>query len=145
MGLSMKKKPVSRMPVALDIDGRYLAAAGVEAGRLSKSASVDLEFGLVSDGEVRDAEALGATSAAAGSGSLLVDTEIAIDDGAGQAYPNAANPWAYTNPFNPCKPFNSERCHTHPPLGYYTSDEVPPIGPNPPADYTTVHPATPDG
>jgi len=69
----------------------------------------------------------------------------AIDDGAGQAYPDAANPWAYTNPFNPCKPFNSERCHTHPPLGYYTSDEVPPIGPNPPADYTTVHPATPDG
>jgi len=60
MGLSMKKKPVSRMPVGLDIDGRYLAAAGVEAGRLSKSASVDLESGLVSDGEVRDAEALGA-------------------------------------------------------------------------------------
>jgi IPT/TIG domain len=56
-----------------------------------------------------------------------------------------ANPWAYTNPFNPCKPFNSERCHAHPPFGYYESDEVPPIGPNPPANYTTVHPATPDG
>ena len=55
------------------------------------------------------------------------------------------NPWAYTNPFNPCKPFNSERCHSHPPFGYYTSDEVPPIGPNPPAGYPDVHPVTPDG
>ena len=40
------------------------------------------------------------------------------------AFP-AVNPWAYTNPFNPCKPFNSERCHRHPPFGYYESDEVP--------------------
>lgn len=56
-----------------------------------------------------------------------------------------SNPWAYTNPFNPCKPFNSERCHAHPPFGYYSSDGVPPIGPNPPANYTTVHPGTPDG
>ena len=55
------------------------------------------------------------------------------------------NPWAYTNPFNPCKPFNSERCHSHPPFGYYKSDEVPPIGPNPPAGYPDVHPVTPDG
>ncbi len=57
----------------------------------------------------------------------------------------AVNPWAYTNPFNPCKPFNSERCHSHPPFGYYKSDEVPFVGPNPPAGYPDVHPATPDG
>ena len=69
----------------------------------------------------------------------------AIDDGAAQTFPNARNPWAYTNPFNPCKPFNSERCHAHPPFSYYNSDQVPPVGPNPPANYTTAHPATPDG
>ena len=57
----------------------------------------------------------------------------------------APNAWAYTNPFNPCKPFNSERCHAHPPFGYYASDEVPPIGPTPPAGYPDVHPVTPDG
>ena len=45
------------------------------------------------------------------------------------------NPWAYVNPFNPCKPFNSSRCHAHPPFGYYASDQAPPIGPNPPAGY----------
>jgi IPT/TIG domain len=56
-----------------------------------------------------------------------------------------ANVWAYTNPFNPCKPFNSDRCHSHPPFGHYESDEVPPIGPNPPAGYPAVHPVTPDG
>jgi len=59
MALSLKKKPVSRVPVGLDIDGLYLAAAGVEAGRLSQAASADLEPGLVTDGEVRDAPALG--------------------------------------------------------------------------------------
>jgi hypothetical protein len=57
----------------------------------------------------------------------------------------APNPWAYTNPFNPCKPFNSERCHRHPPFGYYDSDEAPPVGPNPPAGYPGGGPATPDG
>jgi hypothetical protein len=60
-------------------------------------------------------------------------------------FPSAANPWAYTNPFNPCKPFSSERCHSHPPLGYYDSDTVPPVGPNPPAGYPNVHPGTPEG
>jgi type IV pilus assembly protein PilM len=59
MALSLKKKPASRTPVGLDIDGRFLAAAGVESGRLSQAASVELQPGLVSDGEVRDAEALG--------------------------------------------------------------------------------------
>jgi hypothetical protein len=56
-----------------------------------------------------------------------------------------ANDWAYTNPFNPCKPFASARCHLHPPFGYYESDEVPPSGPSPPAGYPDLHPETPDG
>jgi hypothetical protein len=60
-------------------------------------------------------------------------------------FPTASNPWAYVNPFNPCKPFDSERCHEHPPLGYYDNDDVPPIGPQPPAGYPGSHPATPDG
>ena len=51
--------------------------------------------------------------------------------------------WAYVNPFNPCKPFNSSRCHTHPPFGYYASDQVPPIGPNPPAGYPGSAPTIP--
>jgi len=55
------------------------------------------------------------------------------------------NPWAYVNPFNPCKPFNSSRCHNHPPFGYYASDEKPPIGPNPPAGFPAGGPTTPDG
>lgn len=60
-------------------------------------------------------------------------------------FPTASNPWAYTNPFNPCKPFNSARCHRHPPTGYYAEDDVPPIGPNPPGGYPDTHPTTPDG
>jgi hypothetical protein len=55
------------------------------------------------------------------------------------------NPWAYVNPFNPCKPFNSERCHDHPPIGYYTGDGAPPIGPDPPPGHPGAHPTTPDG
>lgn len=41
------------------------------------------------------------------------------------------NPLARVNPFNPCKPFYSERCHQHPPFGYYPDDEdweAPPYG-----------------
>ena len=56
-----------------------------------------------------------------------------------------ANSWAYTHPFNPCKPFDSERCHEYIPLGYYDGDEVPPIGPTPPGGYPGSRPATPDG
>jgi hypothetical protein len=55
------------------------------------------------------------------------------------------NPWAYVNPFNPCKPFDSERCHEHPPFGHYDSDQVPPIGPTPPPGYPASAPATPNG
>ena len=59
----------------------------------------------------------------------------------------APNAWAYTNPFNPCKPFNSERCHAHPPFAYYEADTVPPVGPDPPAGYPdpSIIPVTPDG
>jgi type IV pilus assembly protein PilM len=45
--------------VGLDIDGRYLAAAQVSDGRVVRGASLDLPEGLVRDGEVTDAEALG--------------------------------------------------------------------------------------
>jgi hypothetical protein len=62
-----------------------------------------------------------------------------------QAWVAGTNSWAYTNPFNPCKPFNSERCHTHPPFNYYDGDEVPPIGPNPPGGYPAGGPVTPNG
>jgi hypothetical protein len=55
----------------------------------------------------------------------------------------AGNPWVYVNPFNPCKPFNSERCHKYVPFGYYSGDGVTPVGPNPPAGYPDVHPVTP--
>ena len=60
-------------------------------------------------------------------------------------FPLAANPWAYVNPFNPCKPFNSERCHSHPPFGWYSGDSMPPIGPDPPAGYPDGGPVTPAG
>lgn len=60
-------------------------------------------------------------------------------------FPSASNPWAYVNPFNPCKPFDSERCHEHPPAGYYDSDGVPPVGPEPPPGYPGSRPSTPDG
>jgi hypothetical protein len=55
------------------------------------------------------------------------------------------NAWAYVNPFNPCKPFNSERCHAHPPFNYYQGDTVPPVGPDPPPGYPGVTPVTPNG
>jgi hypothetical protein len=55
------------------------------------------------------------------------------------------NSWAYTNPFNPCKPYDSARCHEHPPFGHYDQDQMPPIGPLPPGGYPGNAPATPDG
>jgi hypothetical protein len=56
-----------------------------------------------------------------------------------------SNEYAYVQPFNPCKPFNSERCHKHPPFGYYDSDQEPPIGPDPPSGYPGSAPPTPNG
>jgi hypothetical protein len=60
-------------------------------------------------------------------------------------YAPGANSFAYTNPFNPCKPFRSDRCAEHPPFGYYSGDQRPPIGPDPPAGYPGTHPTTPNG
>lgn len=62
-----------------------------------------------------------------------------------QAFAPGTNPWAYTQPFNPCKPFNSERCHRYFPPGYYDDDEVPPIGPDTPGGYPGSQPVTPNG
>jgi type IV pilus assembly protein PilM len=53
------RKPSERGTIGLDIDGRYLAAAQVDSGRVVRGASLDLPDGLVRDGEVTDPEALG--------------------------------------------------------------------------------------
>ena len=57
MVLSRKKRG-SSAPVGLDIDGRYLAAVRMDGDHVSLLASEELEPGLVTDGEVRDAEGL---------------------------------------------------------------------------------------
>jgi hypothetical protein len=36
---------------------------------------------------------------------------------------SGTNPWARTQPFNPCKPIWSETCHSHPPFDYYEKTE----------------------
>jgi len=55
--LSLRKNS-SGGPVGLDIDGRYLAAAQVESGRVIRGASADLPVGLVADGEVVNRDGL---------------------------------------------------------------------------------------
>ena len=67
------------------------------------------------------------------------------DPDAEPTFASGPNPWAYTNPFNPCKPFDSERCHEYVPFGYYDDDGMPPIGPPPPPGYPGSAPATPNG
>src|SRR5215204_1161493 len=57
MSLSLRKNS-SRGTVGLDIDGRYLAAAQVESGRVVRGASLELPGGLVRDGEVVDRDRL---------------------------------------------------------------------------------------
>ena len=57
MALSLRKSS-ERGTVGLDIDGRYLAAAQVNDGRVVLAASLDLPDGLVRDGEVSDVRAL---------------------------------------------------------------------------------------
>src|SRR3954469_6079822 len=52
------RKNSSGGAVGLDIDGRYLAAAQVEAGRVVRGASADLPVGLVADGEVVNRDGL---------------------------------------------------------------------------------------
>jgi type IV pilus assembly protein PilM len=54
------RKPSARGIVGLDIDSGYLAAVVVSGGRIARSASLDLPSGVVHDGEVADADALGA-------------------------------------------------------------------------------------
>jgi type IV pilus assembly protein PilM len=58
MAFSLRKSS-ERGTVGLDIDGRYLAAAQVDNGRVVRGASVDLPKGLVRDGEVTDPHQLG--------------------------------------------------------------------------------------
>ncbi len=58
MAFSLRKSS-ERGTVGLDIDGRYLAAAQVDNGRVVRGASLDLPDGLVRDGEVTDPGALG--------------------------------------------------------------------------------------
>jgi len=58
MAFSLRKSS-DRGSIGLDIDGRYLAAAQVNGGRVTRCASQNLPEGLVRDGEVSDPEALG--------------------------------------------------------------------------------------
>jgi type IV pilus assembly protein PilM len=52
------RKNSSGGTVGLDIDGRYLAAAQVEAGRVVRGVSLELPEGLVADGEVVNRDGL---------------------------------------------------------------------------------------
>ena len=58
MAFSLRKNS-DRGSIGLDIDGRYLAAAQVNGGRVTRCASQNLPEGLVRDGEVSDPEVLG--------------------------------------------------------------------------------------
>jgi type IV pilus assembly protein PilM len=57
MALSLRKSSSGGI-VGLDIDGRYLAAAQVEGGRVVRGVSLDLPQGLVADGEVVNRDGL---------------------------------------------------------------------------------------
>jgi type IV pilus assembly protein PilM len=57
MAFSLRKNS-ERGVVGLDIDGRYLAAAQVDSGRVVRGASLELPAGLVRDGEVVDRDGL---------------------------------------------------------------------------------------
>ena len=57
MAFSLRKNS-ERGVVGLDIDGRYLAAAQVDSGRVVRAASLELPAGLVRDGEVADGDGL---------------------------------------------------------------------------------------
>src|SRR4051812_32794948 len=58
MAFSLRKSS-ERGSIGLDIDGRYLAAAQVNGGRVTRCASQNLPDGLVRDGEVTDPKTLG--------------------------------------------------------------------------------------
>ena len=57
MAFSLRKSS-DRGVAGLDIDGRYLAAAQVDSGRLVRGATLELPAGLVRDGEVADRDGL---------------------------------------------------------------------------------------
>jgi type IV pilus assembly protein PilM len=57
MSLSLRKNS-SGGSVGLDIDGRYLAAAQVESGRVVRGVTFELPAGLFSDGEVTNGDGL---------------------------------------------------------------------------------------
>jgi type IV pilus assembly protein PilM len=59
MPITLRKNP-SGGSVGLDIDGRFLAAVQSDGNRIEQAASMDLPPGLVRDGEVADADGLGA-------------------------------------------------------------------------------------
>jgi type IV pilus assembly protein PilM len=59
MAFSLRKSS-NDAPIGLDIDGRYLAAAQVEGGRVVRAVSRELPDGLVKDGEVANADGLAA-------------------------------------------------------------------------------------
>jgi type IV pilus assembly protein PilM len=58
MAFSLRKTS-ERSTVGLDIDGRFLAAAQTDAGRVTRTVSAELPDGLVREGEVTDPAALG--------------------------------------------------------------------------------------
>ena len=59
MAFSLRKHS-NGSAIGLDVDGRYLAAARVEGGRVVQAASHELPDGLIRDGEVTDPPALAA-------------------------------------------------------------------------------------
>jgi type IV pilus assembly protein PilM len=58
MAFSLRKSS-ERGSIGLDIDGRYLAAAQVNGGKVTRCASQNLPDGVVHDGEVSDPQVLG--------------------------------------------------------------------------------------
>ena len=59
MALSLRKN-AGKGSVGLDIDGGFVAAVETSNGRIGRAASAELPAGVVTDGEVRDREALSA-------------------------------------------------------------------------------------
>jgi hypothetical protein len=50
-------------------------------------------------------------------------TYISVESDGTTRIHDGGNPWARTQPFNPCKPVFSTTCHNHPPIGLYGDDE----------------------
>ena len=54
-------------------------------------------------------------------------------------------PLGIHQPVQPLQALQLGALPRHPPFNHYQGDNVPPIGPNPPAGYPDVHPVTPNG